>query len=95
MGNFLLQRGLLIYILAPGCQEIGFVAFMFLFELLFSMFLSQFPSMFPLLTYSQSLIFLSADHPRHSRQRRSKILIYLIIGKVQILFYNQRISQDS
>ena len=48
-----------------GCQEIGLVALMFFFKLLFSM--------FPLLTYSQSFIFLSADHPRHSRRRRSKI----------------------
>ena len=34
---------------------------------------SQFPSMFLLLTYSLSLFSLSADYPRHSRQRRSKI----------------------
>ena len=55
------------------CQEIGLVAFMFFFELLFFMFLSPFPSMFLLLTYSQSFFSLSADYPRHSRQRRSKI----------------------
>ena len=44
----------------------------------FLMFLSQFPSMFLLLIYSQSFLSLSADHPRHSRQRRSKISILLI-----------------
>ena len=33
----------------------------------FPMFLHLFPSMFLSLTYSQSFIFLSADHPRHSR----------------------------
>ena len=37
------------------------------------MFLSQFPSMFFLLTHSQSFFSLSADYPRHSRRRRSKI----------------------
>ena len=61
-----------------GCQEIGLVAFMFFFELLFSYVSLQFPSMFLLLTYSQSFFSLSADHPRHSRQRRSKISILLI-----------------
>src|ERR1700743_3576773 len=64
------------------CQEIGLVAFMFFFELLFSYVSPQFPSMFPLLTYSQSFSSLSADHPRHSRQRRSKNLILLIQEKV-------------
>src|SRR6202000_443254 len=44
----------------------------------FYMFLRLFPSMFPLLTYSQSFLFLSADHPRHSRQRRSKNSILLV-----------------
>ena len=44
----------------------------------FLMFLSQFPSMFPLLTYSQSFFSLSADHPRHSRRRRSNVLTLLI-----------------
>ena len=44
----------------------------------FLVFFSQFPFMFPLLTYSQSFFSLSADYPRHSRQRRSKILIQLI-----------------
>ena len=33
----------------------------------------QFPSMFSLLTYFHSFFSLSADYPRHSRQRRSKI----------------------
>ena len=47
----------------------------------FLMFPSQFPSMFPLLTYSQSFFSLSADYPRHSRQRRSQILILLIQDK--------------
>ena len=42
----------------------------------FLMFLLQFPSMFPLLTYSQSFFSLSADYPRHSRRRRSKIRFY-------------------
>ena len=55
------------------CQEIGLVALLFFFELLFSYVSSQFPSMFLLLTYSQSFFSLSADYPRHSRQRRSKI----------------------
>ena len=49
------------------CQEIGLVAFMFLFELLFSYISLQFPSMFLLLTYSQSFFSLSADYLRHSR----------------------------
>ena len=31
---------------------------------------------FPLLTYSQSFFSLSADHPRHSRRRKSKIRFY-------------------
>ena len=44
----------------------------------FLMFPSQFPFMFPLLTYSQTFFPLSADHPRHSRRRRSKISILLI-----------------
>ena len=44
----------------------------------FLMFLSQFSFMFPLLTYSQSFFSLSADYPRHSRQRRSQISIQLI-----------------
>ena len=39
----------------------------------FSYVSSQFPSMFSLLTYSHSFFSLSADYPRHSRQRRSKI----------------------
>ena len=56
-----------------NCQEIGLVALMFFLNFYFLMFLLQFPSMFPLLTYSQSLFSLSADYPRHSRQRRSKI----------------------
>ena len=56
-----------------GCQEIGFVTIMFFFELLFPYAFSQFPSMFPLLTYSQSFFSLSADYPRHSRWRKSKI----------------------
>ena len=47
----------------------------------FLMFLSQFPSMFPLLTYSQSFFSLSANHPRHSRQRRRQISILLIQDK--------------
>ena len=55
------------------CQEIGLVTFMFFFELLFSYVSLQFSSMFPLLTYFQSFISLSADHPRHSRRRRSQI----------------------
>ena len=44
----------------------------------FSMFPCLFPSMFSLLTYSQSFFSLSADHPRHTRQRRSEISILLI-----------------
>ena len=67
-----------LYFFCNFCQEIGLVAFMFFFELLFFLCSSQFPSMFPLLTYSQSFFSLSADHPRHSRQRRSKISILLI-----------------
>ena len=68
----------------PGgefCQEIGLVAFMFFFELLFSYVSSQFPSMFSLLTYSDSFFSLSTDYPRHSRRRRSTILILLIQDK--------------
>ena len=42
----------------------------------FLMFLLQFPSMFSLLTYFHSFFSLSADYPRHSRQRRSKIRFY-------------------
>ena len=61
-----------------GCQEIGLVTLCFFLNFCFLMFLSPFPSMFPLLTYSQSFFSLSADHPRHSRRRRSKILIPLI-----------------
>ena len=38
----------------------------------FLMFLLQFPSMFLLLTYSQSLIPLSANHSRHPRQIKGK-----------------------
>ena len=49
------------------CQEIGFVGFMFFFELLFSHVSLQFPSIFPSLTYSPSSASLSADYPRHSR----------------------------
>ena len=48
------------------------------FELFIFLCSSQFPSMLPLLTYSQSFFSLSADHPRHSRRRRSKISILLI-----------------
>ena len=64
-----------------GCQEIELVAFMFFFELLFSYVSSQFPSMFSLPTYSQSFFPLSADYPRHSRQRRSENSILLIQDK--------------
>ena len=45
----------------------------FSLNFLFSYVASQFPSMFLLLTYSQSFFSLSADYPRHSRRRRSKI----------------------
>src|ERR1700743_468865 len=51
----------------------------FSLNLYFLMFLRLFPSMFPLLTYSQSFFSLSADHPRHSRRRRNKISILLIL----------------
>ena len=61
----------------------------------FLMFFSQFPSMFLLLTYSQSLFLLFDHHPRHSRWRRSQILILLIQDKVQKSFYNLRIFLDS
>ena len=50
----------------------------FSLNFLFSYVSSQFPSMFSLLTYFQSFFSLSADHPRHSRRRRSKISILLI-----------------
>ena len=65
-------------------DTVGFVRKLDLSHLCFSlnfyflMFLLQFPSMFPLLTYSQSFFSLSADYPRHSRRRRSKISIPLI-----------------
>ena len=80
---------------SASCQEIGLVALMFFFELLSSYVSLQFLSMFPLLTYSQSSFSLSADYPRHSRQRRSKILIKLIQEQSQISFYDLRISRDS
>ena len=86
----LILLGLLFF-----CQEIGLVTFMFFFELLFPYAFSQFPSMFPLLTYSQLLIPLSADYPRHSRRRRSKISIQPIQEKSKISFYDLGTSQDS
>ena len=58
------------------CQEIGLVALCFSLNFYFSILLRLFPSMFPLLTYSQSLFSLSADHPKHTRRRRSKIRFY-------------------
>ena len=61
------------------CQEIGLVAFMFFFELLFSYVSLSISFYVPLtkliLNHSFSL---SANHPRHSGQRRSKISILLI-----------------
>ena len=42
----------------------------------FLMFLRNFLLCFFLLTYSQSFFSLSADYPRHSRRRRSKIQFY-------------------
>ena len=48
----------------------------------FFVFLHNFLLCFPLLTYSQSFLFLSADHPRHSKQRRSQISILLVQGRV-------------
>ena len=59
------------------CQEIGLVAFMFFFELFF-LYVSSSISFYVSLTYSLSFLSLSADHPRHSRRRRSKISILLI-----------------
>ena len=64
--------------LISSCQEIGLVALMFFFELFIFLCSPQFPSMFPLLTCFQSFFSLSANHPRHSRQRRNKISILLI-----------------
>ena len=64
------------------CQEIRLVTFMFFFELLFSYAPLQITSMFLSLTYSQSLILLSAHYPRHLRQRRSKISIQTNTGTV-------------
>ena len=60
-------------IVVVHCQEIGLVVIMFFFELLFSYVSLAISPMFPLLTYFQSLFSLSADYPRHSRRRRSKI----------------------
>ena len=55
------------------CQEIGLVALIFFFELLFS-YVSLAISLYVFLTNLFSLILsLSANYPRHSRQRRSKI----------------------
>ena len=56
------------------------------FELSFLYVSLQFPSMFPLLTYSQSFFSLSVDYPRHSRRRRSQILILLIQDKSKNYF---------
>ena len=50
----------------------------FSLNFLFFICFSQFPSMFPLLTYSKLFFPLSANRPRHSRQRRSKNSILLI-----------------
>ena len=54
----------------------------FSFKLLFFLCSLKFPLIIPLLTYSQSFFSLSADHPRHSRQRRSKSLVLPIQEKV-------------
>ena len=63
-------------------RKLDLVHLCFSLNFYFLMFPLQFPSMFPLLTYSQSLILLSADYLRHSRQRRSQILIHIITGTV-------------
>ena len=61
-----------------GVRKLDLSHLCFSLNFYFLMLLSQFPSMFPLLTYSQSFFSLSADYPRHSRRRRSKISILLI-----------------
>ena len=54
-------------------RKLGLSHLCFSLNFYFLMFLSQFSSMFSLLTYFQSVFSLSADYPRHSRRRRSKI----------------------
>ena len=86
---FTLEGGDLRISIVIDCQEIGLVTIMFFFELVFSYVPLQFPSMFLLLTYSQSLIPLSAQYPRHSRRRRSKISIQLIQEQSKYNFTTQ------
>ena len=68
---------------------------MFFFELLFSYVSLAISLYVSLLTYSLLFILLSADYLRHSKERRSKILIQPIQEKSKISFYNLGTSQDS
>ena len=71
-------------LIQPPGAELGIVRKLdlsqscFSLNFLFSYVLCNFLLCFPLLTYSQSFFSLSADHPRYSRRRRSKISILLI-----------------
>src|SRR6202000_1179230 len=62
----------------PSVRKLDLLQLCFSLNFYFLMFLCLFPSMFLSLTYSQSFLFLSADHPRHSRRRRTKNLILLV-----------------
>ena len=79
MGNlFFLLITWFSFLVRATVRKLDLSQLCFSLNFYFLMFLSQFPSMFPLLTYSQSFFSLSAYHRRHSRRRRSKILILLI-----------------
>ena len=56
-----------------GVRKLDLSHLCFSLNFSFSYVLCNFLLCFPLLTYSQSFFSLSADYPRHSRQRRSKI----------------------
>ena len=72
-----------------GVRKLDLLQLCFSLNCSFSYVPPQFPSMFLLLTYSQPFFSLSADYPRHSRQRRSKIPIQLLQEQSKYNFTTQ------